>query len=87
MEMFNKKELQGRIGPLKKSKSLYKEYPENQKVCGGVSERPTVTDSKSVVAQATGSSNLPPSAIITKAQPFPAGPLPLGEQKGRMNFN
>ncbi len=32
---------------------------------GGVSERPKVTDSKSVVAQATGSSNLPPSAIIS----------------------
>ncbi len=35
---------------------------------GGVSERPKVTDSKSVVAQATGSSNLPPSAIFKRVR-------------------
>ena len=40
--------------------------PATDTTPGGVSERPKVTDSKSVVGQPTGSSNLPPSAIQNK---------------------
>ena len=48
---------------------------------GGVSERPKVTDSKSVVAQATGSSNLPPSAIIKQGlSRFRRGPCFLSSR-------